>query len=85
MKNSRNKDGWMIIKIDIKKTFDSISWGFIENMLHMYNTPSKLKDLILSCLKHIKYIPTINGKKTQAFRPSRGIRQGDPISPTFLF
>lgn len=50
-------------------------------MLNLYNFPSELKELILSCLKQENYTPLINGKKCTSFRPFQGIRQGDPISP----
>lgn len=71
----------MIVKIDIKNTFDTFSWDFIDNMLQLFNLPNELKNLILSCLKNVQYTPIMNGKKTQTFRPFRGIIQGNPISP----
>lgn len=74
----------MIIKIDIKKAFDTIYWAFIENMLQLYNIRAELKQLILSCLKNIKFTPILNGKRTQYFRPSRGIRKGDHLSHIFI-
>lgn len=40
-----------------------------------------MKILIMSCLRNIKYIPLVNGKECDPFFPSKGIRQGDPISP----
>lgn len=81
MNSLKSKDGWMIIKIDIKKAFDSIAWDFIETMLTNYNFPLTLKNLIMSCIKNTTYTPIINGKKTQSFTPSKRIRQGDPIFP----
>lgn len=81
IKTSVNKEGWMIIKINIKKAFDTIFWTFIANMLHLFNFPLELKKLIISCLKQVQYTPIINGRKTQLFRPLRGIGQGDPIPP----
>lgn len=58
-----------------------ISWDFIEKMLNNFNRPVELRILILSCLKNVQYTPIINGKKTQTFKPSKEIRQGDTISP----
>lgn len=65
MNNSKSIDGWMIIKIDIKKAFDSISWDFIETMLTNFNFPNTIKNLIMSCLWNVTYTPIINGKKKQ--------------------
>lgn len=81
MKPSKQRDSWLIFKIDISKAFDTFSWNFIDNILKIYNFPQEFSTLLLSCLKNVTYIPIINGKKTSSFSPSRGIKKGDPISP----
>lgn len=35
----------------------------------------------MSCISSSKISMLINGTKTDFFKPSRGIRQGDPLSP----
>lgn len=35
----------------------------------------------MSRLRNVTYTPIINRKKTESFTPSKGIRQGDPLSP----
>lgn len=54
---------------------------FYRKMLNNFNFPINLKDLFMSCLKNVIYTPHINGEKGESFSPSKGIRQGDPISP----
>lgn len=78
---SKKREGWLILKIDFKKAFDSISWTFIDKILHLYNFLHQYIELLLSCPKNVQYTPIINGKKTASFSPYRGIGQGDPISP----
>lgn len=41
MNNSKSKIGWIILKLHIKKVFDTISWSFILDVLKVFNFPSQ--------------------------------------------
>lgn len=38
-------------------------------------------DLVLRCIKPVSYAFEINGELSNIIFPSRGLRQGDPLSP----
>lgn len=74
----------MIIKIDLEKAFNSLEWGFIKFMMEYTAFRNHLVRLIMSCISTSNLSIIINGNPSHSFKPSRGIRQRDPISP-YLF
>ena len=42
--------GFMAIKIDLEKAYDRLEWNFIQDVLLLYNLPSSMVDLIMSCI-----------------------------------
>jgi hypothetical protein len=83
MNTSRSKAGNMAIKIDLEKAYDRLEWSFIRLTLQHFNLPQWWIDLIMSCISSSHLSILVNGEKTESFAPSRGIRQGDPLSPIF--
>ncbi|XP_019258688.1 PREDICTED: uncharacterized protein LOC109236903 [Nicotiana attenuata] len=70
-----------LIKIDLKKAYDSIEWEFVEEMLHALNFPMKFIRWIMDCISTPQYTVAINGGLYRNIKGKRGLRHGDPISP----
>lgn len=73
--------GNLAIKIDIKKAFDTLDWGFLRTILLSFGFCSIFMDWILNILSSARIpIHTPAGIRGY-FSCSRGVRQGDPLSP----
>ncbi|KAL0291803.1 UNVERIFIED_CONTAM: hypothetical protein Sradi_7012500 [Sesamum radiatum] len=72
------------IKIDIQKAYDSVHWDFILDSLRIFNFPPRFICWIEQCISTASFSISLNGSIHGFFPGTRGIRQGDPISP-YLF
>ena len=84
MSKKKGKTGVMAIKLNLEKAYDRLEWSFIRDTLNLFNFPDQLISLIMSCISTTSISILFNGGALDAFQPSRGLCQGDPLLP-YLF
>ena len=81
MRRKKGLHGLMAIKLDLEKAYDKLNRNFIKSTLLDMRLPQLMVEVIMRCITSCSMRVLWNGESTDCFHPSRGIRQGDPLSP----
>ncbi|KAL6190194.1 hypothetical protein ACLB2K_036592 [Fragaria x ananassa] len=71
----------MAVKLDLEKAYDLLDWSYIQACLCKFGFHSDWINLIMHCISSVSFSIMLNGIPKGWFQPTRGIRQGDPLSP----
>ena len=71
----------IIFKLDIEKAYDHVNWDSLLQVLRRMSFGSKWIRWIHMCISTVHFFVLINGTPAGFFNSSRGIRQGNPLSP----
>jgi ribonuclease HI len=79
--HNKSFGGNLALKIDIAKAFDTLDWNFLLKVLKSFGFNDIFCNWISVILKSAFLSVSINGKSHGYFNCTRGVRQGDPLSP----
>lgn len=83
-RKQQGKVRYMAMKLDLSKAYDRVEWSYLDEIMRRMGFCDRWVNLIMECVKTVKYSITHEGEVFGQIVPSRGILQGDPLSP-YLF
>lgn len=71
----------LVCKLDIEKAYNHVNWDFLIYITDRMGFGGRWGKCIRACISSVRMLVLVNGTPAVFFQTSRGLHQGDPLSP----
>ncbi|XP_060177952.1 uncharacterized protein LOC132607890 [Lycium barbarum] len=80
----RGKPANVVLKLNMEKAYDRVSWMFLVRVFRKMGLAEVFIDIVWRLIANTWYSVLLNGQEFVFFHSTRGVKQGDELSPALF-